>query len=165
MTLKYTQTAWQQRQSTSPHRQRWHEISLIDDKKWDIDKITHCFAKSARLLLDLEAIARQNLTPDFGFKPVFEFISSATMANSAQAKKRARQNEDQRKHNASLRSMVRTYLKKVVNAIAAGDKAAATAAYTAAVPVVDRMADKRIIHKNKAARHKSRLNAHIKAMA
>ena len=77
------------------------------------------------------------------------------MANSAQAKKRARQNEDQRKHNASLRSMVRTYLKKVVNAIAAGDKAAATAAYTAAVPVVDRMADKRIIHKNKAARHKS----------
>ena len=50
------------------------------------------------------------------------------MANSAQAKKRARQNEDQRKHNASLRSMVRTYLKKVVNAIAAGDKAAATRA-------------------------------------
>ncbi|PTQ90692.1 30S ribosomal protein S20 [Agitococcus lubricus] len=87
------------------------------------------------------------------------------MANSAQAKKRARQNEKQRKHNASLRSMVRTYLKKVVNAIAAGDKAAASAAYTAAVPVVDRMADKGIIHKNKAARHKSRLNAHIKAMA
>ena len=54
------------------------------------------------------------------------------MANSAQAKKRARQNEQQRKHNASLRSMVRTYLKKVVNAIAAGDKAAASAAYTAA---------------------------------
>ena len=80
------------------------------------------------------------------------------MANSAQAKKRARQNEDQRKHNASLRSMVRTYLKKVVNAIAAGDKAAATAAYTAAVPVVDRMADKRIIHKNKAARHKRHKN-------
>ena len=70
------------------------------------------------------------------------------MANSAQAKKRARQNEKQRKHNASLRSMVRTYIKKVVNAIAAGDKAAASAAYTAAVPVVDRMADKGIIHKN-----------------
>jgi small subunit ribosomal protein S20 len=87
------------------------------------------------------------------------------VANSAQAKKRARQNEDQRKHNASLRSMVRTYIKKVVNAIATGDKAAAAAAYTAAVPVVDRMADKGIIHKNKAARHKSRLNAHIKAMA
>ena len=87
------------------------------------------------------------------------------MANSAQAKKRARQNEDQRKHNASLRSMVRTYLKKVVNAIAAGDKAAATAAYVAAVSVIDRIADKGLIHKNKAARHKSRLNAKIKALA
>ena len=87
------------------------------------------------------------------------------MANSPQAKKRARQNEKARKHNGSMRSMGRTYLKKVISAIEAGDKAAATAAYTAAVPVVDRMADKRIIHKNKAARHKSRLNAHIKAMA
>lgn len=87
------------------------------------------------------------------------------MANSAQAKKRARQNEKQRKHNASLRSMVRTYIKKVVAAIASGDKAAAAAAYTAAVPVIDRIADKGIIHKNKAARHKSRLNTHIKGMA
>ena len=87
------------------------------------------------------------------------------MANSAQAKKRARQNENQRKHNASLRSMVRTYIKKVVAAIASGDKASASAAYTAAVPVIDRIADKGIIHKNKAARHKSRLNAHIKGMA
>jgi small subunit ribosomal protein S20 len=87
------------------------------------------------------------------------------VANSAQAKKRARQNEQQRKHNASLRSMVRTYIKKVVAAIASGDKTAASAAYTAAVPVIDRIADKGIIHKNKAARHKSRLNGHIKAMA
>ena len=87
------------------------------------------------------------------------------MANSAQAKKRARQNENQRKHNASLRSMVRTYIKKVVSAIATGDKAAATAAYTTAVPVIDRIADKGIIHKNKAARHKSRLNKHIKALS
>lgn len=87
------------------------------------------------------------------------------MANSPQAKKRARQNDKARKHNASLRSMVRTYIKKVVNAIGSGDKAAAQAAYVAAVPVIDRIADKGIIHKNKAARHKSRLNAHIKAMA
>ena len=87
------------------------------------------------------------------------------MANSAQAKKRARQNDKQRMHNASLRSMVRTYIKKVVNAIASGDKAAALAAYTTAVPVIDRIADKGIIHKNKAARHKSRLNAQIKALA
>lgn len=87
------------------------------------------------------------------------------MANSPQAKKRARQNEVARKHNASLRSMVRTYIKKVVSAIEAGDAAAAQAAYTAAVPVIDRIADKGIIHKNKAARHKSRLNAQVKALA
>lgn len=87
------------------------------------------------------------------------------MANSAQAKKRARQNMKARQHNASLRSMVRTYIKKVVNAIAAGEHAAASEAYKKAVPVIDRMADKGIIHKNKAARHKSRLNGHIKALA
>ncbi|HEY7884372.1 MAG TPA: 30S ribosomal protein S20 [Cellvibrionaceae bacterium] len=87
------------------------------------------------------------------------------MANSPQAKKRARQNEKARKHNASLRSMVRTYLKKVVAAIDAGNAEEAKAAYVAAVPVIDRMADKGIIHKNKAARHKSRLNSRIKAMA
>ncbi len=87
------------------------------------------------------------------------------MANSAQARKRARQNVKQRQHNASLRSMVRTYIKKVVNAIATGEYSTATEAYKQAVPVIDRIADKGIIHKNKAARHKSRLNAHIKALA
>jgi small subunit ribosomal protein S20 len=87
------------------------------------------------------------------------------VANSPQAKKRARQNEKARKHNGSMRSMGRTYLKKVISAIEAGDKAAATAAYTAAVSVIDRIADKGLIHKNKAARHKSRLNAKIKALA
>ena len=87
------------------------------------------------------------------------------MANSIQAKKRARQNEKRRQHNASLRSMVRTYLKKVDAAIVSGDQANAQEAYTAAVPVIDRMADKGIIHKNKAARHKSRLNAKVKALS
>ncbi|WP_226704074.1 30S ribosomal protein S20 [Microbulbifer elongatus] len=87
------------------------------------------------------------------------------MANSPQAKKRARQNEKRRNHNASLRSMVRTYIKKVVAAIDAGDAEKAKTAYAEAVPVIDRMADKGIIHKNKAARHKSRLNAQIKALA
>lgn len=87
------------------------------------------------------------------------------MANSPQAKKRARQNDKRRIHNASLRSMVRTYIKKVVAAINAGDAEKAKEAYVAAVPVIDRMADKGIIHKNKAARHKSRLNAQIKALA
>ena len=87
------------------------------------------------------------------------------MANSAQAKKRARQNEKRRQHNASLRSMVRTYIKKVDAAIAGGDHGVAQEAYSASVPVIDRMADKGIIHKNKAARHKSRLNAQVKALA
>ena len=87
------------------------------------------------------------------------------MANSAQAKKRARQNVKARKHNASLRSMVRTYIKRTLSAIAGGDHAVATEAYQKAVPVIDRMADKGIIHKNKAARHKSRLNAQVKALA
>ena len=87
------------------------------------------------------------------------------MANTPQAKKRARQNEKARKHNASMRSMGRTYLKKVLSAIQSGEKAAAQAAYVAAVSVIDRIADKGLIHKNKAARHKSRLNAKLKAMS
>ena len=86
------------------------------------------------------------------------------MANSAQARKRARQAEDARQRNASQRSMMRTYVKKVVAAIAAGNKEGAAEAYKAAVPLLDRMADKGLIHKNKAARHKSRLNAQIKTL-
>ncbi len=86
------------------------------------------------------------------------------MANTAQAKKRARQAENHRQHNASFRSMVRTYIKKVQAAIGSGNKETAKTPYAAAVPVIDRMADKGIIHKNKAARHKSRLNAQVKAM-
>ncbi len=86
------------------------------------------------------------------------------MANSAQARKRARQAEKHRRHNASMRSMMRTYIKKVVNAVEAGNKADAETAYRAAVPVIDRMACKGLIHRNKAARHKSRLNTRIRAM-
>ena len=87
------------------------------------------------------------------------------MANSPQARKRARQAEKRRKHNASLRSLVRTVIKKVSAAIDAGDADQAKAAYAEAVPVIDRMADKGIIHKNKAARHKSRLSAAVKALS
>ena len=87
------------------------------------------------------------------------------MANSPQAKKRARQAEKRRTHNASLRSLVRTKIKHVVAAIGTGDAEQAKAALESAVPVIDRMADKGIIHKNKAARHKSRLNAQVKALA
>lgn len=86
------------------------------------------------------------------------------MANSAQAKKRAIQAEKHRQLNASQRSMLRTYIKKVIKAIAAKDAEQAQAAYKVAVPVIDGMANKGLIHKNKAARHKSRLNAHIHAL-
>jgi small subunit ribosomal protein S20 len=60
--------------------------------------------------------------------------------------------------------MMRTSLKKVIHAIESGDKESAAEAYKVAVPVIDRMANKGLIHANKAARHKSRLNAQIKAM-
>ena len=87
------------------------------------------------------------------------------MANSAQARKRARQAVKQRAHNASLRSTLRTAIKKVRKAIDAGDKAAAQAVFQESVSVIDSIADKRIVHKNKVSRHKSRLSAQIKAMA
>ncbi len=91
-------------------------------------------------------------------------IGSSILANIKSAKKRARQSEKRRLQNASARSMVRTAMKKVVNAIEAGDKQAAQAAYQAAVPLMDRYAARGLIHRNKAARHKSRLNAHIMAL-
>ncbi|GAA0810007.1 30S ribosomal protein S20 [Colwellia sp. D2M02] len=86
------------------------------------------------------------------------------MANSKQAKKRATQSEKRRQHNASRRSMMRTLVKKVIAAIEAGDKEVATKELAAATPILDRYASKGLIHKNKAARSKSRLNAAIKAL-
>jgi small subunit ribosomal protein S20 len=86
------------------------------------------------------------------------------LANSKQAKKRVRQAEKHRRHNASMRSMLRTYIKKVTSAIASGDQKAALVSIQEATPVIDRMANKGIIHKNTAARHKSRLTQHIKKM-
>lgn len=87
------------------------------------------------------------------------------MANTLQAKKRARQAEKRRQHNASLRSTVRTYIKRVVKAIEEKNIQEAETAYQTAVPIIDRMANKGIIHKNKAARHKSRLLGHIRELA
>ena len=86
------------------------------------------------------------------------------MANSAQARKRARQAEKHREHNASMRSNFRTHVKKVVYAIEANDKDKASELYKLAVPVIDKMVGKGLIETNKAARHKSRLNARIKAL-
>ena len=87
------------------------------------------------------------------------------MANIASARKRARQSEKRRARNASQRSMVRTLIKKVAKAVEAKDKSAAEAAYKEMVPVLDRYADHGMLHKNKAARHKSRLLGHIRALA
>jgi small subunit ribosomal protein S20 len=86
------------------------------------------------------------------------------LANSKQAKKRAVQSEKRRQHNASRRSMMRTLTKKVLAAIEAGDKDVATTELAAATPILDRYATKGLIHKNKAARSKSRLSAAIKAL-
>ncbi len=87
------------------------------------------------------------------------------MANSAQAKKRARQNAVLRLHNMSQRSAYRTAVKKVRKAIEAGDKTAAQDALQSNMSVMDSLADKNIVHKNKASRQKSRLSAAIKLMA
>ncbi len=86
------------------------------------------------------------------------------MANTAQARKRARQAVARNAHNSSLRSMLRTSIKRVRAAIEAGDKAAAQVVLQNATRVIDSVADKNIIHKNKAARHKSRLSAAVKAL-
>jgi small subunit ribosomal protein S20 len=84
------------------------------------------------------------------------------LANSPQAIKRARQAEKRRQRNTSQKSGMRTSIKKVIAAINAGDREAASQAYAAAVPVIDSAASKGLIHANKAARHKSRLNQHIR---
>ena len=84
------------------------------------------------------------------------------MANSPQARKRARQNEKNRKHNASLRSMSRTYVKKVESKINAGNYEEAQAAFKTAQPVLDSMVNKGIYSKNKVARLKSRMTTKIK---
>jgi small subunit ribosomal protein S20 len=86
------------------------------------------------------------------------------LANSSQARKRARQAEKHRQHNAARRSTMRTSVKNVVKAIGTGDKESASQAFQKAVPVIDRSVRDGLIHKNKAARHKSRLNAQIKAL-
>ncbi|ASK78359.1 30S ribosomal protein S20 [Paraphotobacterium marinum] len=86
------------------------------------------------------------------------------MANIKSAKKRALTSEKRRQHNASRRSMMRTYMKKVFSAIESGEKELATKAYAEVQPILDRFATKGLIHKNKAARHKARILAKIKAL-
>ncbi|MFP4682833.1 MAG: 30S ribosomal protein S20 [Ectothiorhodospira sp.] len=86
------------------------------------------------------------------------------MANIASARKRARQAEKNRHQNMAVRSRFRTAVKKVLKAVKSGDREGATEAYRAAVPVIDKTVSKGVIHRNKAARHKSRLNARIRSL-
>jgi small subunit ribosomal protein S20 len=87
------------------------------------------------------------------------------MANTAQARKRARQAETTRQRNASQKSALRTAVKKVKKAIESGDKAAAKQIFVASQSVIDRISDKKVVHKNLVSRTKSRLAQAIKAMA
>lgn len=87
------------------------------------------------------------------------------MANIKSSAKRARQAVKRRAHNMALRSRVRTHIKAVIAAIEKGDKTAAQSAYREAVPVIDTMVTKGILHKNKAARHKSRLNDRLRQLS
>lgn len=87
------------------------------------------------------------------------------MANIKSAIKRARQNDQLRLRNSSARSMFRTFVKNVVKAIETKEFDNAKSAFEKAQPVIDKAAQKGLIHKNKAARIKSRLSAQIKALA
>jgi small subunit ribosomal protein S20 len=87
------------------------------------------------------------------------------MANSPQAKKRARQAEKHRALNASQRSNLRTYIKTVIAAISNNDLEASKQAYQKTASVIDSAVSKGLIHKNKAARSKSRLNAKVRTLA
>jgi small subunit ribosomal protein S20 len=86
------------------------------------------------------------------------------LANIKSAMKRARQAERRRSQNKTLRSRVRTQIKKVLTAIKNGDRKSAEASFKEAVPVIDSMVNKGILHANKAARHKSRLNQRIRGL-
>ena len=86
------------------------------------------------------------------------------MPNIKSAKKRVRLSEERRVHKKHFTTAMRTKIKRVVTALEASDKEAATEAYTAAVPAIDAGVSKGLIHKNKAARHKSRLNSRIRAL-
>ena len=87
------------------------------------------------------------------------------MANSKQSAKRARQGEKRRQHNVGLRSRMRTAIKAVNSAVIAGDADTATTLYKEAVPSIDTLVSKGLVHKNKAARTKSRMNARIRGLS
>ena len=87
------------------------------------------------------------------------------MANTVQAKKRARQAEVRRERNVAQKSTMRTAIKKVLKAVQSTDKTAATEAYKSVVRLADRAVNKKLIKVNRAARLKSRLNDRLKKLA
>ena len=87
------------------------------------------------------------------------------MANTKSAEKAARQADKHRQRNVTLRSRMRTAIRRIVDAVAAGKKEEAQASYKVAVPLIDTLVNKKIIHRNQADRHKSRLAAHVKALS
>jgi small subunit ribosomal protein S20 len=96
---------------------------------------------------------------------LYQVTGKRHMANTAQARKRARQAVATHRRNSSLKSALRTAVKKVKKAIAGGDKAMAAKQYQESQAVIDRIADKKAVHKNLASRVKSRLSQAIKGMA
>jgi small subunit ribosomal protein S20 len=86
------------------------------------------------------------------------------LANIKSAAKKARQAEKHRQHNAALRTRMRSAIKKATKTIAAGDREGAAAATRAATPQIDKLVSKGLVHRNKAARHKSRLNKALKGL-
>ena len=94
-----------------------------------------------------------------------EQLEVITVANSPQARKRAKQNVVRRLANHSQRSRVRTAIKKLESALEGGDQSVAKEAYTAAVSMIDKATVKGLHHKNRAARLKSQLNRRVKAMS
>ena len=120
-------------------------------------------ASKAHTIYLKNAVDNSNSTPHI-YAPIITH-GAQKLANSPQARKRARQSEKRRQQNAGNRSLFRTRIKQVLKFIELGDKENAEKAYSTAVSVVDKMATKKIIHKNKAARYKSRLLKHIRGMA
>jgi small subunit ribosomal protein S20 len=108
---------------------------------------------------------RLRLTSPRAFPKLRGCSKELGVANTKSAEKAARQAEKHRAHNVTLRSRMRTAIRKVVDAVAKGDKTGAQASYKAAVPLIDTLVNKRIIHRNQANRHKSRLAARVKAVS
>ena len=115
-------------------------------------------ARAARANVDIDSSDPQTTAP------FTATLAETFVANTKSAEKAALQAEKHRMRNVALRSRMRTVVRKVTAAVAAGNKEAAESSYREAVPVIDTLVNKQIVHRNKAARHKSRLAARIRAM-